>query len=123
MSHVTVDFVVRLVGRIPFLEPTMREHLADNFGEVLPHVFFGDLTRLVVGDVSPTADASIAGAGAAEFRELLDALEEAFAAGPEEISELIAVSFLENLPRRSGDGDRLRDLLGPGLRAELERMG
>jgi hypothetical protein len=24
------------------------EHVEDNFGEILPHVFFGDLTRFIV---------------------------------------------------------------------------
>ena len=103
----------------------MREHLADNFGEVLPHLFFGDLTRLVVGDLRGAADAGSQAErpSAGQVRELLDELEQAFAAGPEEVSDLIAVSFLENLPRPGEDGDGVRDLLGPRLRAELERMG
>lgn len=41
MSEVTIDFVDRLVGRFPNLRPIFYEHLSDNPGEVLPHLFFG----------------------------------------------------------------------------------
>jgi hypothetical protein len=46
-----------------------------------------------------------------------------FAAGDEEIAELMAVSFLENLPRPGEPDHEVRELLGPRLRSELDRMG
>jgi hypothetical protein len=36
---------------------------------------------------------------------------------------LIAVSFLENLPRQGAKGYGIRDLLGPILRTELQKIG
>lgn len=61
MSEPTIDLIDRLVGKFPRLEPLLREHLADNFGEVLPHLFFGDLTRYVVREFagSGTVGASV----------------------------------------------------------------
>lgn len=123
MSEAQVHLIQRLVGRFPRLEPLLREHLADNFGVLLPHVFFGDLTRQIVkefrrfdqiGSEQELADTR-------SLQELLDELEQGFARGGEE-AELIAVSFLENLPRPGEEGAGVRDLLGPTLRAELAQM-
>jgi hypothetical protein len=46
---VAVEFIDHLVAKFPALESLLSEHGADNFGEVLPHVFIGELTRDVVG--------------------------------------------------------------------------
>jgi hypothetical protein len=43
----SVDYVRNLVRLVPSLLPAMDEHLKDN-DEMLPHVFFGDLTRVVI---------------------------------------------------------------------------
>ena len=45
MSEQTEAFVRRLAGAWPGLRELLDEHLRVNFGEVLPHVFFGDITR------------------------------------------------------------------------------
>ena len=115
MSEVTIDLIDRLVGKFPTLQPLLREHLAENFGEVLPHVFFGDLTRYVASEFLQGTDYGL-------LRALLDELEHAFGVGDERITEVIAVSFLQNLPRPGEEGESLRDLLGPALRSELERI-
>ena len=50
---------------------------------------------------------------------VLAVLERHLAAGDEEVQNVIALSFLENL----GPGDAaIRSAIGPGLRAELEAM-
>ena len=123
MSEVTIDLVDRLVRRVPALEPLLREHLADNFGEVLPHLFFGELTRYVVSELGGAGDDPRTQERKAALQTLLDELEEGFANGGEEVAELICVSFLENLPRKGEEGDVVRDLLGPRLKSELKRIG
>ncbi len=116
MSEATIDLIDRLVARFPGLKPLLREHLAENFGVVLPHVFMGDLTRHVVSAFTRSRDIE-------HIWALLDELEQSFSRGDEETIELIAVSFLENLPRIGEEGAGVRVLLGPSLRSQLERLG
>lgn len=67
---------------------------------------------------------AIEAAAAKRFGEIADlfAFLESEFAQDESIRELIAVSFLENLPHASEPEGSLRDLLGPHLREELERL-
>jgi hypothetical protein len=108
MSEATIGVVDRLVERFGWLEPLLREHLADNFGEVLPHLFLGDVTRYLVTRMIHEWQANPDEAAAArnEVDEMLDALEQEFMAGDEEVEDLIAVSFLENLPRKGSQATR-----------------
>lgn len=114
MSESTIAVVDRLVARFDVLRPTLQEHLADNFGEVLPHLLLGQVTRQLVG---LTLDAS----SSCVLDEILGALEGEFQSGGDEVRELLAVSFLENLPRPPEPGHAIRNRLGPGLSAELAR--
>lgn len=95
--------------------PLLREHLADNLGEMLPHLFFGDLTRHVLSE--------FARGSLDQLQPLLNELELAFSRGNEEVAEVIAVSLLENLPQQGRGAEGVRDLLGPGLRSELKKIG
>lgn len=54
MSEVTDRFVDRLVERVDWLTPLVQDRLADNFGEVLPHAFLGEVTRQLVARVCST---------------------------------------------------------------------
>lgn len=124
MSEVTIDLIEQLVAKYARLKPTLDEHVSDNFGEVLPHLFFGDLTRYVVSLLLDIES----GVGpkhseAEELRALLNDLEHAYATGDEEIQELISVSFLENLPRPGEDASRVRAWLGPELAAQMRVIG
>lgn len=125
MSEVTIGFIEKLVGKYPRLKPIFDEHVSDNFGEVLPHLFFGDLTRYIVSRFleveSRVAPESLD--AEAELRPLLSDLEAAYASGDEEIQELISVSFLENLPRPDEEASLLRAWLGPELSAQLRVIG
>ena len=124
MNGTAIKLVERLAGRFPALEPLLREHRADNFGDVLPHVFFGDLTRFVVGHYRLVRESGdFEGPEGAELRALLDELEHAFASGDDEVCELITVSFLENLPRLGEENEGVRGQLGPTLTSELGRIG
>lgn len=99
----------------PSLEQALTEHLADNGGEVLPHLFMGDVTRTLVRlDMDGDREDVVTRA--------LELLEDRYAEGVEEVQELVAVSFLENLPGRAEPGADLRGRLGPELTAQLQRM-
>jgi hypothetical protein len=41
------DVVDALRKEIPEFGPSIEEHISDNFGETLPHLLFGDLTRFI----------------------------------------------------------------------------
>jgi hypothetical protein len=67
VSERAETFVREIVERFPKLSPLLREHLHDNSGELLPHVFFGDLTRYAVALLTaPTAE-SKQGASCASY--------------------------------------------------------
>jgi len=121
MSEATIDFIDHLVSQVPTLESALREHVSDNFGEVLPHVFLGDITRYAVAEFI-RGEKGVERPVSQELEALLTALEAGIAAG-DEIAELVCVSFLENLPRPGEPGGGIRDLLGPGLRSELGATG
>ena len=121
MSDPTIWFVKALAKRFPSLNSLLDEHIEDNFGETLPHVFFGDVTRHAVSLFRRVEMGGDLGARK-ELRELLDVLEESFVAGDEPLRELIAASFLENLPARGEDGAQIRSMLGTTLSQQLGFM-
>jgi hypothetical protein len=119
MSKQTVSFVSSMVARFPSLYRLLEDHIRDNAGEVLPHVFFGEVTRYVL---------SLLVAARGEPRreligDVLSYLEEAYAAGDEELRELISVSFLENLPGPGESGAEVREMVGQNLRRQLQLIG
>src|SRR5687767_5332264 len=98
-------FVKAMVGRFEGLAPLLKEHVTDNLGEILPHVFFGDLTRYILALVATVSS----GGGLEprrELRDILDFLEESFSTGNQELQVLIGTSFLENLPRPGEEGSQ-----------------
>ncbi len=120
MSEQAVSFVRSTMARFPSLSALLEEHLKDNLGEILPHVFFGDVTRYVLSLLAAS------GGGLPprrELRDILDYLEEAYSASGEELRELISVSFLENLPRPGEIGAQIREMVGPNLRRQLHVIG
>jgi hypothetical protein len=114
MSEDTIAVLDRLAERFPAVRSILDQHLADNFGEVLPHVLMGEIAQYIV-DLAVEANES-------ELQGVLDSLEVEFERGSEEVQELLAVSFLENLPRPPAPGCELRRQLGPNLSRELARM-
>ena len=76
------------------------EHVRE-YGELLPHVLFGDLTRWVLAHQPQN--------------RVVDILEEAFRAGDSSTRDLIAASFVENI-EPGPEYQTLRDALGPQLR-------
>ena len=109
MCEQDTRFIEALVERVPALATLMRDHLRD-WDELLTHIFMSELTRWVVDRrTSHGPDDEV-------LRTTLDFIEDSFDAAP----ELIAVSFVENLPYADEEGIEIKDLLGPKLRNELE---
>ena len=96
--------------------PLLDEHVADNFGELLPHVFFGRLTDWV--------ERLMAGASARKMhdvQQILNLLEEAIRSDDFNVRGLISVSFLESLDSRAAGYSELRAAMGPNLLKELSK--
>jgi hypothetical protein len=106
MSEVTKAFVDRMVAIHPELEPFHRQHLDENFGEVLPHLWTSDLARYVVDRYQA--------AGPVAVQSLLVTLDAEAGSSPV-IDEMIAVSFIELLPRPGEAGSEVTQHLGPRL--------
>ena len=115
MRAAEVAFVGALVHRFPTLRPILQEHL-DDYDALLPHVLMGDVTRWVVGEFRTHGESD-------RLREVLDFIESSYHQGDEHEQEIIAVSFLENLPRPDEQESGLRGLLGPSLTEQLRVIG
>jgi hypothetical protein len=119
-EELTYDTVVpRLVTEIPELCALYNEHLHD-YGELLPHVFLGDVTRFVITafecsinrqDMLRLCDGAM---------RILSLLERAMSSSDEKLQELVSVSFLENLNHTSKTYTQIRARLGPRLLKELQ---
>jgi len=112
------ETVVRdLAAAFPSLQPLMDGHI-DDYDEVLPHVFLGDVHRYVADTLNGDDDAS-----ASDVQGIIDFLEDRFRRGEDTVRELISVSFVELLPRPGERGAHVRTMLGPELSAEARRVG
>jgi hypothetical protein len=121
MSERTISFVKSTAARFPTLNLLLEEHVRDNLNEILPHVFFGDVTRHVLSLLF--AESSDGLDTQRELRDILDYLEDTYSSGDEELRELISVSFLENLPRPGEKGAQIREMVGSNLRGQLHVIG
>ena len=106
---------------MPALAPLLDQHLEDN-GEVLPHVFLGDVTRAVTHAFA-TTQAKPNGIDQSAAIDELRVLERAMAFGNDELMELVSVSFLENIDWSAPAGQAVRAAMGSALREELSRQG
>lgn len=109
MSESTVAAVAAVaafVDEYTELAPLLTEHLEDNEGEVLPHLFLADVMRWLAARVEYDQDLC---------RGVLKLLERAYVRGPEDVRGLITVSGVEVIPGPGQPGSALRELLGPTL--------
>jgi len=102
VTYSTSSMIDELAIAHPAVKEMLAEHLDDNYGELLPHVFFGDMVRWVERD-----------APADEIARVLAELDTCFTNGDEEVQNVILVSFVEALGYRSP----FLALLGPALSA------
>ena len=114
------DVVHRLVAVVPEFQPVLSRHLKSNRNELLPHVLFGDLTRWVIELYRESTGSR---AKAEVLSRTIAFLEREFA-DPSNVpaQNLIAVSFLENLHQAGPDYAAIREVLGPHLKEELQRL-
>jgi hypothetical protein len=109
------EFVRTLVADVPQLAPILEEHLVDNFGDLLPHVFMADVTRFVIQAV---IDPRMKG----KMRPILDHMNEALEKDDEPVQELVYVSFLENLLGEVATQELLIPLMKPTLASVARDM-
>lgn len=108
MTMTTNQFCVFLVEQVPETKHILDEHVNDN-DDLLPHVFFGDLTRYVMAN----------GLGR---RKIVELLEQNFRRHDTEVEELIAVSFVENLETEFDLEQATRDVDAKELIEEWRRQ-
>lgn len=110
-------FVNSLLAHEPQLRSVYETHILD-YEEPLPHVFLGDVARYVVQQIHSDTTEILESP-----KRILSFLEQSIVTEGEEVQELISVSFLENLVKHEGVIVRLKGMLGPNLRKELEAQG
>jgi hypothetical protein len=107
--------IQRLVAAEPALTDELNEHL-ETYGELLPHVFMGELIDRLTEWIGSGQEPALA-----RVRTVLSTLEDVYGKDYE-VDELIAASFVEDLPERGEPGSGILDLLGPKLGKELTRQ-
>jgi hypothetical protein len=103
------EFIDWLAVRHPAVEELRAEHV-DYYGELLPHVLFGDITR----DAAELARRAKTDPEAADdLRRLLQDLDDAIREGDgtdDAVENVVFVSFVENASGVPGDSEEaLRD--------------
>ena len=109
-----VVFVQGLVREVPALAPALQEHIEFN-KELLPYLFMGDVGRFVIANASrPDSKSTLV--------RLVAYLEKGLANGPEEVQELIVVSFVEYLQDEAPAIIAIAPLLGPLLKKSINTI-
>jgi hypothetical protein len=108
------DFVADVTAAVPGTQPLLAEHLDDQSGELLLHLFVADLLRFAI--------ASFEQGDSDRLHALLAAVDKALREGDEYVENAVAVSFVEN----TGWWDSaMRPFIATwpdGLKAEAERQ-
>ena len=107
-------FVDGLLQGIPGLRTLYDKHIRD-YDSLLPHVFMGDVTRFAIADSDKPQSRDTISA-------LFEQLESGLQAGNDEVTELIVVSFVENLVGEQISLKSLKPLMGPLLKSEVEHI-
>ena len=112
MSEKTVEFTRRLVQAFPALEEDYEDHVANNFGGTLPHLFASmELMDAVVGSYLGQEEYS-----ALDWAAVLAYLDQQYLEEEDsEVRNVIAVSFVEDLPNRNEPGYGIVAHLSPNL--------
>ena len=106
-----VSYIENLVKLLPQLKPIYDEHLADN-DTLLPHVFMGAVARFVIVEVEKHKRPEV-------LERILGCLEEGLENGAEEVKELSAASFVENLMGETVALEQMKPLMGENLRKQV----
>lgn len=114
MALAAAEFVSRLTSRVPESSTTLREHLAEQEGELLLHLLVADLRRLALAWFEEGNTEALA--------RLLDVLDTALREGDEYVENAIAVSFVEDLGWWEPDMQPFITTLPGELANEVERL-
>ena len=110
----------RIAMAVPGFKTVVDEHLRDN-ERLLPHLLMADLLRYIGSHFTQSPTGAALPPTAVELKTILQALDKAIESTNSEVENTIAVSFVEGIESEPFFG-RLAPLLGPNLRAELERQ-
>jgi hypothetical protein len=109
MENSHTDFFGQLIQNIPEINDTYTEHILD-YGELLPHVLMGDVTRWIIRNYKQRAAQD-----SHAFARAINFLSDQYATGDPETRNLLEVSFVENLPAPGCAGSDISDHLGATL--------
>lgn len=102
--------IERLLAAVPDLRPVYDEHISDN-DDLLPHVFFGDVTRFAIEN-----------AATPNVANLLAVLDEGLCDADAEVREVVLASFVENLAGETAALKLLKSKMGLNLRRALHQL-
>lgn len=106
----TTAFVASLAWSFRELLDPFERHLAFHDGEIIPHLFMGDIRRWAEGLVQVNTPL---------LNRFLQHLSDGYQSGISTVRNLIDVSFVEQLPYPDEPHAEIRDILPPNLRALL----
>ena len=117
------NVMIKLLERVPEYLSTYNEYVEYCDGEILPHVHFGLLVELAVKqcELETLGDK----AASEVLQRMMDFIEQALQDDDPYVVNLIAVSFLEHLPKRSMTGvwySRIEAFLGDKSRRLLNEV-
>lgn len=112
-------FLVGLLDTNKVLTILYEDHLQEN-DELLPHVFFGDVTRYIMQlAVSSTSDHR---ENASELLRILRFFESSYRESDEKIKNILFVSFLENLEQSDPSYSIIKAQLGDEMKRKLDQI-
>lgn len=117
MAASEVAFVDRLCDAFPEVARLREDHLRDQNGELLPHLFLGDVTRYAIALFESSREPA-----RHELTELCRFLEREYTTGTRSVRDLVALGILENMAGPPEPYWRVRTYLGPELRKTIEEM-
>ncbi|MDC0358635.1 hypothetical protein OAO01_07450 [Oligoflexia bacterium] len=121
MSDSTKTFVLDLIKLVDDLQRLYEEHI-ESYDELLPHVFFGDLTRYVVSSFESIIGDQYNGQEWKDLDNILKHIENGVSGDDKEIQGLIVVSFLENLDLANRNLKILTERFGPNLKKVFRKI-
>lgn len=115
MDQNVLAFIDKVISGSAEAATIHREHIADQGGELLPHVLMGDIARLAVTTTARDECPEW-------LIRLLQQLEWGLLSGSSEVAELVGVSFVENLCGEAKAIAVLLPRMGDALRREVRTI-
>lgn len=110
MNDLSIEFCKSLAAKFECIAAVLKEHL-EEYNEILPHVFFGDLTRHLMYDNIKRA-------------KVVQCLEETLADPglDEKVKNVICASFIENIETEQQLEDLTQGITGNALSEQWHRQ-